>query len=146
MSELLMQTIVEKLEGIELFLKATDGNKPQPVDLTPMVNEINALKKELPVLLTRSSPDAKKLEELTRSIDRLQQQIQERPHISKVEHRHHLHKGTLIAIALFLVSFILVWGWMNSFSQPLDSAEKCTDSHQKGSISPCLSLHLSPPF
>lgn len=117
MSELLMQTIVEKLEGIELFLKATDGNKPQPVDLAPVVNELKALKKELPVLLDCQAPDAKKLEGLTRSIDRLQQQIQMMPNTSRVEHRHHFHKGIWIAIALLLVTFFLAWGWMNTFSQ-----------------------------
>ncbi len=115
MSELLMQAIIEKLEGIELFLKATDCNKSQPVDRVPMVNEINALKKELPVLLARYSPDAKKLDELTRSIDRLQQQIRAMPDTSKVEHRHHFHKGTWIAIALFLVSLLLAWGWANTY-------------------------------
>lgn len=117
MSELLMQTIVEKLEGIELFLKATDGNKSQPVDLAPMVNEINTLKKELPTLLARHSPDAKKLEELTRSIDRLQQQIQAMPNTSRVEHRHHFHKAIWISVSLFLIGFFLAWGWMNTYSQ-----------------------------
>lgn len=117
MSELLMQAIVEKLEGIELFLKATEWDKPQPVDLVPMINGINTLKKELPVLLARHSPDAKKLEELTRNIDRLQHQIQAISNNSKVEHRHHFHKGIWIAIALFIISFFLAWGWMNTYSQ-----------------------------
>ncbi len=116
MSELLMQTIVEKLEGVELFLNAADGSKSQLVYLAPMVNEIKALKKELPVLLACHSPDVKKMEGLTRSIDRLQQQIQEMPNNSKVEYRHHFHKAVWISVSLFLIGFFLALVCMNTYS------------------------------
>jgi len=116
MSEILLESIVEKLEGIEVFLKAINTGSSQPVDLTPILSEISALKKDLGDLPDKLSLHTKKLTELEVNMASLLQQLK-LPLNNKIEHKHHLHKGIWLSAGLFLVLVFLIWGWLNTHSK-----------------------------
>ncbi|MEO8173578.1 MAG: hypothetical protein ABI581_10865 [Sediminibacterium sp.] len=116
MSDILLESIVEKLEGIEVFLKAINTGSPQPVDLTPILSEISALKKDPADLPGKLSLHAKKLAELEVNMASLLQQLK-LPLNNKIEHKHHLHKGIWLSAGLFLVLVFLIWGWLNTYSK-----------------------------
>ena len=116
MSEILLESIVEKLEGIEVFLKAINTGSPQPVDLTPILSAISALKKDLVDLPDKFSLHTKKLAELEVNIVSLLQQLKV-PLNNTIEHKHHIHKGIRLSAGLFLVLVFLIWGWLNTYSK-----------------------------
>jgi hypothetical protein len=116
MSEEFMEAMVERLEGIEVFLKAVATSKPQPVDLSPILSAISTLKKDLGDLPDKLSLHTKKLAELEVNIASLLQQLRV-PVNNTVEHKHHLHKGIWLSAGLFLVLVFLIWGWLNTYSR-----------------------------
>ena len=111
-----MEAMVEKMEGIETFLKAFVTSKSQPVDLSPIISAISALKKDLVDLPDKLSSHTKKLAELEVNMASLHQQLKV-PLNNKVEHKHHLHKGIWLSTGLFLVLVFLIWGWLNTYSR-----------------------------
>ena len=113
MSDLFMQSIVEKLEGMELFLKAHFTDKSQPVDLSPVLSAINAFKNELITKYLGQALDSKTQAEVNQNMRLLLQQLQ-LPRKDTVEHKHHLHKGVWVSVGLFITSFLLTWGWLAS--------------------------------
>jgi len=113
MSDLFMQSIVEKLEGMELFLKAHFTDKPQPVDLSPVLSAINAFKNELITKYSGQTLDTKTQAEVNQNMRVLLQQLQ-LPRKDTIEHKHHLHKGVWVLIGLFVTCFLLGWGWLAS--------------------------------
>lgn len=116
MSEEFMEAMIEKLEGIETFLKAVVTSKPQPVDLSPILSVISALKKDLADLPDKLSLHTKKLAELEVNIVSLLQQLKV-PLNNTIEHKHHIHKGIWLSAGLFLVLVFLIWGWLNTYSK-----------------------------
>ena len=116
MSEILLESIVEKLEGIEVFLKAINTGSPQPVDLTPILSAISALKKDLVDLPDKLSLHTKKLAELEVNITLLLEQLKV-PLNNTVKHKHHLHKGIWLSAGLSLVLVFLIWGWLYTYSR-----------------------------
>ena len=115
MNEILLESIVEKLEGIEVFLKAINTGSPQ-VDLTPILSAITVLKKDLGDLPDKLSLHTKKLAELEVNMASLLQQLK-LPQNNKIEHKHQLHKGIWLSAGLFLVLVLLIWGWLNTYSK-----------------------------
>jgi predicted type IV restriction endonuclease len=94
MDDLLLQTVVEKLEDIELLVKQNNQNKTG--------EELKKISEELKELSSRAM-SAEKINELIKSLT---------PRSNKIEHRHHLHKG--IWIALFVTNIFLLMGWINN--------------------------------
>ncbi len=101
MDELLLQTVVEKLE---LLIKENNQNKSG--------EELKIMSEEIKSLSSRTiSPE--RLNELIKSLNvhtnKLNAPVQKTP-----EHRHHLHKGIWIVIVLFIVNIFPFAGWINS--------------------------------
>lgn len=103
MRNLLLQTMVEKLEGIELFLKVFDTGKEE---FQKFRMEVDFIRKEIKNLPSYINLDTGKLKELGLAIEKLLLQLQN-PVKNQLEHRHHLHKGIWIAIGLFVICFLL---------------------------------------
>ncbi|MEO5777412.1 MAG: hypothetical protein ABIQ27_10930 [Flavobacterium sp.] len=112
MSELLLQTIVEKLESLELAWKVSGDTEKETVVL--LKKEIEFLRNDLKKPPAQILPSTAKLGELSVGIDNLNRQLQV-PLQNRVEHTHELHKGVLISISLFLLSVVLVWALLNSY-------------------------------
>ena len=104
MSELLLQTIVEKLEAMELLLRDDNANKDGEA-----LKEIREEIKKLFAIGLSSD----KLNELKVSIDACHKKL-DNPFQNRIDHKHHLHKGVWIAFFLFFASIFCLWQWMNT--------------------------------
>jgi hypothetical protein len=112
MNEVLLQTIVEKLEALELAWKVSgDAEKERLVRLNNDIESLRQDVKKLPVQITST---ANKLEQLKASVDSHYKQRQS-PAQNQVEHKHELHKGITIAVALFFVTIVLTWLLLNAY-------------------------------
>jgi hypothetical protein len=103
MNEILLQTIVEKLEATERLLRPDRKNKDGEV-LERILEEI----KKVSVPLSFD-----KIDELNLSIDKCCKTL-ERRSANQIIYKHYLHKGIWIAIILFFVSIFFLWEWMNT--------------------------------
>lgn len=112
MSEILLQTIVEKLESLELAWKVSGDTEKETV--VQLKKEIGILHHELKNLPAQTLPSTSKLGELSSGIAGLSRQLQV-PLQNRIEHKHELHKGFLISILLFLLSVVLIWALINSY-------------------------------
>lgn len=108
MSELLLQTIVEKLEAIELLLKHDNTNQYAEV--------IQELRQEVKKLSARALCNDKAIE-LTTSMDTLSErlsQLLKSRFEQRVIHKHHLHKGIWAIVVLLFTSIFCLRQWMNA--------------------------------
>jgi len=112
MSELLLQTIVEKLESLELAWKVSVDTEKETV--AQLKKEIEVLRHDLKNLPAQILPSTSKLWELSSGIAGLSRQLQV-PLQNRIEHKHELHKGFLISISLFLLLVVLIWALINSY-------------------------------
>ncbi len=106
MDELLLQTVVEKLEDIELLFKQNNQNKT--------ADELKKISEELKDLSSRTI-SSERINELIKSLDACTNKLKE-PAQNKIEHHHHLHKGIWITIALFIANIFLLTGWISSYN------------------------------
>ncbi len=110
MSEVLLQSIVEKLEAIEIGL--LKGNTDKDPALQALLKEIKLLQAEMvkmPLLLTGNS---EKVKELLTGIAALNFKL-DSPKSECIKHSHYFHKGIWIAIGLFIISFLFLFAWIN---------------------------------
>ena len=106
MTELLLQTIVEKLEAMELLLHHDNASKGDDV-LKKVAEEITK------IYPTGLSID--KINELKVSVDACYKKL-ECPIQNRIDHKHHLHRGVWIAFFLFFASIFCLWQWMNTIN------------------------------
>jgi hypothetical protein len=106
MSEILLQTIVEKLEAMELLLKQDKRNKDEEVSKM-ILDEINKV--------FTSSISIDKIDELKLSVDKCCK-ILEHPATNQITYKHHLHKGIWIAVILFFVATFFLSEWVSSIN------------------------------
>ncbi len=106
MNEVLLQTVGEKLEGIELLVRHNDQNKT--------AEELKKISEEIKTLSSRTI-SSERLKELIKSLDDCTKKLNA-PVQNISEHRHHLHKGIWITITLFVVGIFLLAGWINSYN------------------------------
>ena len=106
MSEILLRTIVEKLETIELLLKQDKSNKDEEV-LKTMLEEIKKI--------STSSINIDKIDELKLSMNKCCKTL-ERPPANQIVCKHYFHKGIWIAVLLFFVSIFFLWEWRDAIN------------------------------
>lgn len=121
MNELLLQTIIEKLEAIELLLRAETADKTDMILQKHITEQFYQLHKEIKLLPAQLSLNKEQMNELLRSINNCTLQLKQ-PVQNSVEHKHHLHKGIWIAVCLFVICFLLSWGWLNTY-QSVEQSE-----------------------
>jgi vesicle coat complex subunit len=107
MDELLLQTVVEKLEDIEFLIKQNNQNKS--------VEQLKIISEEIKNLSSRTI-SSERINELIKSLNNCNNKLNQ-PVQNSIEYRHHLHKGIWIAIALFVTNFFLLAGWINSYNK-----------------------------
>lgn len=117
MNEMLLKTIVEKLEALQLAWKASGGDEND--SQLQVKNELYLLRQDLQNLHSRIVPDRSRFSELFESIENLQSTLHA-PKQGRVEHKHVLHKGIIISAVLFL----LVVGLLVSLFESYKSREK----------------------
>ena len=109
MNEVLLQTVVEKLNDIELLVRDNDQNKTR--------EELKKISEELKILSDRTI-SAERINELINGLDSSTGNLKE-PVQKIIEHHHHLHKGIWIAIVLFVANIFLLSGWINSYNKAI---------------------------
>ncbi len=112
MNQVLLETIVEKLEGLEISL--LKENKVGSDD-EAMLKEIKIFQLEITKLSSHFILSNEKINELSRNINALNFKLAKGV-TEEINHRHHLHKGIWISIGLFLTSLMLLYGWINCYS------------------------------
>jgi hypothetical protein len=107
MNEILLQAIIEKLGAIELSL--LKDNKPiNDEALQTLLKEVKSFKFQLEKLPL----ELEKITVLLKSTTSLKFKL-DSPKKEYLKHTHHLHKGIWFAIALFIISFLFLYGWIN---------------------------------
>ena len=110
MSEILLQTIVEKLRTIEIGLLKENANKDPATET--LLKEIELLKSEMIKRPLQFKENSEKMNEILKAIASLNFKL-DTPKREHIKHSHHLHKGVWIAIGLFIISLLFLYGWIN---------------------------------
>lgn len=121
MLQLLMQSVVDKLEGMEMLLHAALDQK-STIDLSPIIREIASLKKELLPDPARYTNVKNAIEQLSQSVVNLDQKLSVQRD-AKIEYKHVLHKGIWLSSGLALLSLLLIAGWVNTNNKLADYKE-----------------------
>ncbi|SRR6266496_1393579 len=112
MSELLLQSILEKLRMIESLLKQGIADKDE-TNQNQWAGQLQGIRADLKKMIEQFLLMQEKMSELKLKIEAIGKKL-EQPLQNRVEHKHHLHKGIWIAIILFLGSVFFLWQWMNA--------------------------------
>ncbi|MGI8634432.1 MAG: hypothetical protein ACR2KZ_03415 [Segetibacter sp.] len=118
MSDIILQSTVEKLEALEIALLKKDSKDT----LIPeaLVNDFNALQNELKPYSSYARTSNNRTDELWLRIDVYANKLAE-PVKSNVTHQHQLHKGFWISVGLSVAVIMLLMGWISS----CNSKKKC---------------------
>ncbi|SRR6266498_4255776 len=112
MSDLLLQTIVEKLETFETLLKQVATDK-SVIKQNDFVVQLQPLQTDIKKMNEHFLLNQRRMSELELRINILHESLQQRLK-NQIEHEHHFHKGIWIAIILFLVSSFFFFQWINA--------------------------------
>ncbi len=116
MNEILLQTIVEKLEALEIAL-LKESNAGKDVEVTnELTIEFNSLQQELEKFSSIYKSSQETTSDLLKEISGLRLNLSN-PLQSRIKHIHHFHKQIWITISLLLISLLLAYGWVNSIHE-----------------------------
>jgi hypothetical protein len=92
MSEILLQTIIEKLEALHTgLLKENNTSKDEAIQRA-LLKEVKLIQSEIGNLPSKITLNSQNIYELYKSITTLNFRL-DNPIIEQIKHRHHLHKG-----------------------------------------------------
>ena len=112
MSEILLQAIIEKLEALEIaVLKKNSANKDEVIQ-QDLLKEIKSFQSEFKQLPMQFETSFEKISTLLKSTAHLKFKSGKQT-AEQIKHSHHLHKGIWIAIGLFILSLLFLYGWFN---------------------------------
>ncbi|HUS01700.1 MAG TPA: hypothetical protein VMY77_08235 [Chitinophagaceae bacterium] len=112
MSEVVLQTIVEKLIAIEIAL-LKDTNPVKEETIQAILKEIKLFKSEMAKLPLEFEKSSEKCRELLQNISALNFRL-DNPLEHQIKHKHYLNKGIWIAVGLFIICFFFLYGWISS--------------------------------
>jgi hypothetical protein len=112
MSEVLLQTIIEKLEALEIALLKHDETALARVH-QPISNQLKIYQTELQGCSTDVNNISKKVDLLISKLD-VAAQIANKAAGGRSTHEHHLHKGLWISAGLFMLVAILIAALINT--------------------------------
>ncbi len=116
MREVLLQTIVEKLESMEIALLKDSRSGNDHVVQKETVQRLKSLQSQLQIFNAQLSNNAEKLSRLSEQKTSLGLGPND-PSTSFVKHIHHFHKLVWVTAGLFLVCLLLVYGWLNCYKE-----------------------------
>lgn len=114
MSDVLLQTIVEKLESLEIALLKDDNaskDKDERLQKT-LLQEVKSVQSQIANLSSQFKTGPDKMEELLKGLSALNVKL-DKPLSNQIKHSHHLHKGIWVSIGLFIISLMLLYGWID---------------------------------
>jgi|SRR5665647_805252 len=112
MNEVLLQTIVEKLEALEIaLLKQPNASKDGEAS-NELAMAVQSFQSEFMKFTTEFRTNNDCVNNLSKEINTLRLNFFS-PKQNQVKHIHHFHKLVWITVSLFLISLLLAYGWMN---------------------------------
>ena len=116
MNQVLLETIVEKLEGLEIsFLKENKAAIDEAMQ-KDLLKEIKIFQSEIAKLPAHLKVNNENINWLSKNINSLNFKFENGVN-EHIYHKHHLHKGVWISIGLFLTSLLFLYGWINCHSE-----------------------------
>lgn len=111
MSEVLLETIVEKPESLEIaLLKESNASKDNATQQA-LLKKVILLKSEFIVHADQLKSNEEKMNGLMKSISALNFKLSS-PLENNILHFHHFHKGLLVALAFFVLAGMFLYGWI----------------------------------
>ena len=112
MNEVLLQTIVEKLEALEISLLKQSEPAKDGESSKALTSVIKSVQSELMKLRSECRTNTDCVTNLSKEIDTLRLNFAD-PKQNQVKHIHHFHEQIWISLSLFIVSLLCAYGWMN---------------------------------
>lgn len=116
MNQVLLETIIEKLETLEISLLKENKAGNDETTQQDLLKEITSFQLEIKKLPVHLKVNNEKINELSKNITSLNFRL-EKGVSENINHKHHLHKGVWIAIGLFIISLLFLYGWINCHSE-----------------------------
>jgi len=115
MSEVLLQSIVEKLEALQIAL-LKDNNPVKEETIQALLNEVKSFRSDLAKLPLQFEKGSEKSTELLQKLTALNSRL-DKPLEHQIKHRHHLNKVVLIVIGLSFFCLLLSCGWIRCHNE-----------------------------
>ncbi len=112
MNETLLQTIVEKLEALELALLKKSNSLKEDAVQNHLIQEIKSFQSEFQEFKSQLAGNNDKINKLAQNILALDNIKQNR-----VKHIHHFNDRIWVTVSIYLTSLLLAYGWINCHSE-----------------------------
>ena len=112
MNQVLLETIIEKLESLELSLLKENKTGNDEAVQKDLLKEIKIWESEITKLPSHLKIINEKINELSKNITFLNFKLEKGVN-ENINHKHHLHKGVWIAIGFFITSLLFLFCWIN---------------------------------
>jgi hypothetical protein len=113
---MLLQTIVEKLEALEIALLKQSHPAKEGEPSNELVTAMKFIETELIKFNSEVRTNTDCLTNLSNQINALRLNFAH-PEQNPVKHIHHFHKHILISLSLFIILLLCAYGWMNCHSE-----------------------------
>ncbi|MDQ2719352.1 MAG: hypothetical protein M3Z26_06260 [Bacteroidota bacterium] len=112
MNELLLQTIVEKLEVLEVtLLKESEARKENPAQ-RQLLQQVKIFQSEFEGFKSQLTENNGKLNKLVQNI-----LAPDNPKQNTVKHIHYFHNRLWVTVSIYLISLFLSYGWINCHNE-----------------------------
>lgn len=116
MNEVLLQTIVEKLEALEIALLKNDNPRKIGEASNELAAVVTSVQYELMKFGSELRTNNDRVNNLSKEINALRLNFVT-PEQNQVKHIHHFHKQIWISLSLLTVSLLLAYGWLNCHNE-----------------------------
>ena len=114
MNEVLLQTIVEKLEGLEIALLKQSQRSKDGESSNALATVVDSVQSELMKISSEFRTDSDRINNLSKEINSLRLNFVD-PQQNQVKHIHHFHKHIWISLSLFIMFLFIGYGWLDCF-------------------------------
>jgi hypothetical protein len=116
MTEVLLQTIVEKLESLEIaLLKESNTSKDEALQ-KQILESFKSFQSEAVRLTSQLNINNETLYGLSKEINGLRLNLSN-PRENRVKHSLHFYKHVLLTVSLFVISLLLAYRWINCHTE-----------------------------
>src|SRR5690242_15419992 len=112
MNEVLLQTIVEKLEALEIALLKQSPPAKEGESSKELVTAVKFVQTKLTKFNSEVRTNTDCVTNLSNQINALRLNFAH-PEQNQVKHVHHFHKHIWISLSLFIISLLFAYGWIN---------------------------------
>jgi hypothetical protein len=116
MNEVLLQTIVEKLERLEIALLKQSHTTKEREPSNALATLVDSIQPELMKISSEFRTNTDRINNLSKEINSVRINFLG-PQQNQVKHIHHFHKHIWISLVLFIISLLLAYGWTNCHSE-----------------------------